>query len=163
MFRSRSTQSPGRPVEHSGYRSPKLTTMLTILLLLLPYTVSFGDGGLSFTLMNSTSHYLHAMINGKPYLYIAPQCMVAVELSTYSGVVAEVAYSPGQGIKGKTSKTFEAVIHTTENANESGTCSSGSGGNTCSSNSATESTTSVSPITWTVEPSDLQSNELQGR
>jgi hypothetical protein len=135
-----------------------VTTILEILLLLLPYTVSFGDAGSSFTLVNSTPHYLHAVINGKPYLYIAPHGWAVYDLGPYAGVTVDVTYSPGQNMKGWISKSFNVEINTI--ADRSSTCSNSNGQRTCSS--TTEASTSVSPITWTVQPSDFQSNELQG-
>ncbi|MBI1805062.1 MAG: hypothetical protein HY033_08890 [Ignavibacteriae bacterium] len=150
MFKSTLAQPHDHPVKPSGHRVRKLVTALTILVVLWPYTVSFGDEGVSFTLINRTSHYLHAVINGKSFVYIAPGGVVAYQLDAYANVTADVSYSPGQDIKGKTSKTFQAVVVDSY----SNDCSDNGHGNTCGSTGSK----SVSPITWTVTPSDLSSN-----
>jgi hypothetical protein len=141
---------------YSGSSGVSLSTLLTVFLLLLPYTVSFGGSGTNFTLINGTSRYLHAVINGQQYLYIAPSARVDYESGSLTGVTADVAYSPGQGIKGKATKSFAVSIQTV--GGEASTCSSNNSGhaNTCSSSTEASTTTTVGPISWTVLPADLR-------
>ena len=162
MLNRKPVQRFGRAAKTYGHRIRKLVTITAILLVLWPYTASFGDEGVSFTLVNGTSRFLHAVINGKPFVYIAPGAVIVYQLGGYANVTASVSYSPGQNVKGRTTKTFQTVVETVNNysSNHSHDCSGSQSGNTCSSSTeaAGTATTSVRPITWSVAPSDLSSN-----
>ena len=162
MFRKKSIQSEDQRVAHSRYPGSRFTTIVAILLVLLPYSLSFGDDQTTFTLINNTPYFLHAVINGKAYLYIAPYGNVVSDINAYSGATATVTYSPGQNIKGKATREFTVEIQTSSNYSGSrgSDCSNNNRNSDCSSSSSTAAstttTTTINPISWTVVPSDLQ-------
>jgi hypothetical protein len=113
-----------------------------ILILLFPFTVSFGDAKAVVTVQNRTPYYLHVIMNDKPYLYVRP----FGEARQESGhVLVHVFYSPGQGISGSASKTIDAV-RVVGGSYESTGFGCGSG-----------PTTHSGPTTWAVTLSDLGS------
>lgn len=139
----------------SGYRGAhfrKVGVIVALLIVLWPYAVSFGDQGVAFTLANRTQYYLHAVVNNTSYVYIAPGGVVTYQSDTFSNVVVEVTYSPGQSVKGRTSKTFEPVRQDT--ATRSNNCSDNNG----DCHSTTSFSSSVSPLSWDIAASDLTSN-----
>jgi predicted porin len=139
----------------TGYRRwhfRKVGAIATLLIVLWPYAVSFSDQGVAFTLSNRTTYYLHATVNNTSYVYIAPGGVVTYQSDTFSNVVVEVTYSPGQSVTGRASKTFEAVRQDT--ATRSNTCTD----NNSDCHSTTSYSSSVSPLSWDVTASDLTSN-----
>jgi predicted porin len=130
----------------------KFEAMATLLIALWPYALSFGDQGVGFTLTNRTPYYLHAIVNNTSYVYVAPGGAVTYQSDTFSDVIVEVTYSPGQSIVGKASKTF-APVHQ-ETATRSNDCSNNN--NDC--HSTTSYSSSVSPMSWDITVSDLASN-----
>jgi hypothetical protein len=130
----------------------KVGALAVLLIVLWPYAASFGDQGAVFTLANRTKHFLHAMINNNPYVYIAPGRVVTYQSGALSSVVVEVTYSPGQSITGKASKTLVPVRQ--ETATGSNNC------NNTNSNchSTTGYSSSVSPMSWDITPADLESH-----
>ena len=138
-------------------RHRRLLRTLAIVLIassvLWPYTVSFGDTQGAFTLVNDTRYYLHAFINNKSYVYIAPGGVIVHEVSAPATVFVDVSYSPGQGVEGKASKTFESVLHTFNGSSTD--CSSSNSNNINTCNSTTGVTSSVDPIRWDVTATDL--------
>ncbi len=155
MVHFKDTSSRRHPTCRARYKGPGLTLIALIFLILFPYTFSFGDGGATFTLYNATSYYLHAVINGKPYTYIAPGGSVQSDVG-FGGVIADVSYSPGQNIKGKGSKSFDVQISTTTSGTGSSTCSDNNRSKTCTSSTESESNTVIAPISWTITSADLQ-------
>ncbi len=144
---------------------PSPWLVLCVFFLLLPYAFSFGGSGASFTLVNGTPSYLHAVINNESIVYIPPGMTITRETNYSYQVSAEVTYSPGQGRSGSARRTFQATVHTystgTTSESQTSDCS-GSNGNTCSSEStstgASETTTTVDPIVWVVTADTLSSN-----
>ena len=60
--------------------------LVIFLILLCPFTFTFGDDNAVLTIMNLTSHYLHIIINGDSYLYVFPGASVTAWLTlTLSG------------------------------------------------------------------------------
>jgi hypothetical protein len=91
-------------------RSKRSTIAAFIIMgiLLFPYTISFGDVLSTLTVVNGTAHYIHAMINSQPFLYIAPNESVKFETESRGniGVNVQVFYSPGQDISGDATNSF---------------------------------------------------------
>jgi hypothetical protein len=126
-------------------------TILASLLILLPYSASYGDAGGNFTLVNRTSHYLHVIIGSRSYAFVAPGRSVAQEVGAPSVVLVDVVYSPGQGIAGSASRSFEIDLRTS--ASNSTDCSRTSRSSNC--NSTINASEWVEPGRWEVAPADL--------
>ena len=133
-----------------------------VFFLLLPYAVSYGSSGVSFTLVNRTQAFLHAVINNETIVYIPPGVAITRETSSAYDVAAEVTYSPGQGKTGKAFRTFQAVVHVTQTGTHSDRQASDCSGspNTCESvsTSTAQTTTTIDPITWVVTADTLSSH-----
>ncbi len=135
--------------------------IMAVLAILSPYEVSLGSTGASFTLVNRTAYFLHAVINNEPIVYIPPGAAITRETNSLYVVVAEVTYSPGQDRAAKVLRTFQTTVHTTQSgsysSNQSNDCSGSNGTSTCeSSTTATETTnTTIDPITWVVTDDTL--------
>ncbi len=128
--------------------------ILCILVILWPYTISIGQSGGNFTLVNRTNYFIHANVNGKWYLYITPGGSIRPDGETYYNVVVQVVYAPGQEVFGSATKTLEATVTTSSTA--SSDCSSSShSNNDCHTNETSSGSTSVSSIVWNVVPSDF--------
>lgn len=140
---------------------PKPWMVLAVLAFLAPYEVSLSSTGASFTLVNRTAYFLHAVINNEPIVYIPPGAAITRETSSQYVVVAEVTYSPGQDRSAKVLRTFQTTVHTTQtgsySSNQSNDCSGSNGTNTCeSATNATQTTnTTIDPITWVVTDDTL--------
>jgi len=78
----------------------KLFILLLLLLMFNLITLSIGDEESSITVVNKTLHYLHIMIGGTPFTYIAPDKAVTKTSKPVSEMQVYALYSPGQGIKG---------------------------------------------------------------
>ena len=126
--------------------------------ILWPYTFSYSAQGTTFTLVNRTPYFLHAVINNKPSVYIPPGAVVNYDAGGLGNVVVEARYSPGQTVNGSAMRTFEIVYHTTGSGSQdiSSTCTGQ--GNTCDSSTESSVTTSADPVKWVVTESDLISN-----
>jgi hypothetical protein len=57
--------------------------------------------GATFTLVNNTSSYLHAVINTIPTVYLAPGGVVNDDAGGLGNVSVEVHYSPGPAGQGE--------------------------------------------------------------
>lgn len=144
---------------------PKPWMVLAVFALLWPYEVSFGDTGVSFTLVNRTGFFLHAVINNQTFVYIPPGTAINHETNAYYDITAEVTYSPGQARTGRALRTFQTVVHTVQtgsySSNASNDCSGSHHGNTCeSATNVTEgstTSTTIEPITWVVTVDTLSS------
>lgn len=106
-----------RPRQPAGRRpgAPSFARVLAASLVLFLYGVSFGsDGSVStFTLVNRTAHYLHAVINNESHAYLPPGSSIQAEVPAYGSVVANVRYSPGQGVRGEAARYFASECTTT--------------------------------------------------
>jgi hypothetical protein len=144
-----------RRVHDTGRRTaryvPYPVTILAALLVLLPYSASYGDTAGNFTLVNKTSHYLHVIIGSTSFAFVAPGRSVAQEVGAPSVVLVDVAYSPGQGITGSASRSFDLMLEVSDR--NSTDCSSTNRGNSCSS--TINSSVWVEPGRWDVVPADL--------
>ncbi len=149
-------------VERQPLWLPKVWTFLAILALLSPYGVSFGSTGASFTLVNRTGYFLHAVVNNESIVYIPPDVAITRETNAQYVVVVELTYSPGQDRTGKVIRTFQTVVHTastsSHTASDSNTCSNS--GNSCESTTSSTGTssTTIDPITWVVTADSLSSH-----
>lgn len=144
----RSARLPGR-----GRRVLPQVAFIVLLIMLWPYAVSIGDNGVGVSVINNTRNFLHVTINGVHFLYVSPGGVVSQQTDSFSTVVMEVAYSPGQDVTGKGSKTVEPVR--TDVVSTSNTCTE-SRGSDCQS--TTSANSSVSPVSWNVIPADLTAN-----
>ena len=121
--------------------------LFTLIALLLPYTVSFGDEDASMTVVNGTTHYIHVIMNNKPFLYIAPNRSAQLVTEGPASVFVEVFYSPGQGISGRATSTFQVGRSAIES-----TCK----GNTCETIRVPEG-----PVNWEITPDILQETQTE--
>jgi hypothetical protein len=135
-----------------------ILSLIVIIAVLWPYSFSVGATEATFTLVNKTTRYLHAIVNNKPSVYIAPGAVVTYDVSGYGSVVAEVRYSPGQGVKGTVLRSFSIVFHSSSNAESSSNCNNSRGSSTCSSSTESEGTVSADPVIWEVTENDLELN-----
>lgn len=151
-------QTPAAASSREGLRTwlPRPWIIMTVLAILSPYEVSLSSTGASFTLVNSTEYFLHAVINNESIAYIPPGIAVTRETNSMYTVVAEVTYSPGQDRTGKARRTFQTTVHTTQSgtytSNQSNDCSGSNSSNTCESTTSATGTTSttIDPITWVI-------------
>jgi hypothetical protein len=119
----------------------KAAAPFIILIILLPYTVSFGDEDASMTVVNETTHYIHVIMNNA-FLYIAPNRSARFVTDGPASVLVEVFYSPGQGISGRAADSFLIGRSTRES--------------TCRSNSCETVNVPEGPVSWEVTPDMLQ-------
>ena len=126
--------------------------------VLWPYAFSFGAEGATFTLVNRTSYYLHAVINNQPSVYIPPGAVVNRNADGFANIVVDVRYSPGQGVKGSASKSFEIVYHRTSTSSEDIASTCNQQGNDCDSSTEASVTETADPVQWVVTQSDLKQN-----
>ncbi len=130
-------------------------SLIVIIAFLWPYSFSVGATGATFTLVNRTGYYLHAVVNNKSSVYIAPGTVVTYDVSRFASIVAEVQYSPGQDVKGSAIRSFPIVVHSSSSSKTSNDCSNS---NNCTSTTESSGTESADPVTWTVTEADLQPN-----
>ena len=116
--------------------------LFTIIAILLPYTVSLGDEEASMTVVNGTTHYIHVIMNNKPFLYIAPNRSARHVTDGPTNVIVEVFYSPGQGISGRATDTF-LIGHSTKES-------------TCTGSSTCATRVREGPVSWEITPDMLQ-------
>jgi hypothetical protein len=147
-----------------GWR--RIATGLAVFLV-LRHTVTFGSGEVTwtFTLVNRTPHYLHAVLNNRSLAYLPPGGSMAMDVAAYGVVVADVRYSPGQGIHASTSRVIESQCRTVTSTTGSTSTDCNQTSPDCgesSSTSNTTSTTTCTPVTWSVFPVDLDSTAAGG-
>jgi len=123
--------------------------------VLYPYAVSIGASGATFTLVNRTPYYLHALINNLPSIYLPPGSVVNYDASGLGAVTVEVRYSPGQVVKGGASKSFVIEYQSTTSGKSSSDCSSSNSNSDCSSSTEASTTVTATPVRWEVTTDDL--------
>jgi hypothetical protein len=126
---------------------PRLVIRLAAgaLLLALAVDVTRGDAVASLTVINQTDHYVHAILDGKPFLYVPPGAGATLEKEGRSTVVARVFYAPAQGISGSTERTFVIAPF------EPGSTGCDWVGGSCETTSPTGG-----PVSWTVTTDSLR-------
>lgn len=129
----------------------RVLMLLAALMIVLPYALSYGDTSGNFTLVNRTRYYLHALIGNTSYVFIAPGRSVVQEVGASSALSVDVAYSPGQGVRGSASQVFDLPV--TISHVRSADCSSSRNASDCSSN--VDASETVAPARWEVTPADL--------
>ncbi len=160
---SKSSRVPAAGGKSAWRLSP--WAILVLCIVLFPYAVSFGSDGATFTLVNGTRYFLHAVINNETIVYIPPGMTITRQTNAYYVVTAEVTYSPGQEKTGSAIRTFQTVVHTeqsgTSSVQQTNDCSD-SNHNTCESSSSSTgsstSSTTIDPITWVVTADTLLSH-----
>ena len=108
--------------------------LVIFLILLCPFTFTFGDDNAVLTIMNLTSHYLHIIVNGDPYLYVFPGTSVTAESEGPTDFIVKAFYAPAQGIKGSAMRTIRVAPY---RPSSTGCDYSSTGGCECSTNPAT--------------------------
>jgi len=96
--------------------------------MLLPLAISYSDDTGHLFIVNETAHYLHLIVEGQPYLYVAPGREIVHEFEPQSQLFARVFYSPGQNMTGDITRTLEVPYA----PSETGCAYSSSGGWDCS-------------------------------
>jgi hypothetical protein len=139
----------------------RIRTIMQIAMgvaMLWPYAISYSAEGATFTLVNKTPYFLHAVINNIPSVYIPPGCVVNYDANGLGNVIVEVRYSPGQAVNGSTLRSFEIIYHTTGSGSQDIASTCNEQGNSCDSSTESSVTTSAEPVKWVVTESDLASN-----
>jgi hypothetical protein len=75
------------------------------LLLTFSFGISVGDEKARLTIINLTDHYLHAIVDGHPHLYISPGSSATHEADGASEFFVNVFYAPGQNMSGSREET----------------------------------------------------------
>jgi hypothetical protein len=87
---------------------PKFLIVLFCLLLVNIAVISVGDDAKSYlTVVNKTTHYLHVIVDEKPYLYVSPDKSITHTTEAKPSMLVKVFYSPGQGISGSAIQTID--------------------------------------------------------
>ena len=81
-----------------------------IAALVFPWTISFGDEEVSFSVVNETRHYLHVLMNDTPFLYVPAKGSVVYRSDGPTHVLVKVFYSPGQGVSGTATKSVNLSV-----------------------------------------------------
>ncbi len=134
---------------------PGVPILLLFTVMIIPVTISFGGDTVELTVKNSTPRFLHAIIDGEPYLYIRPGLGVIHEAEGYVTLHVQVFYAPGQGISGSVERDITLSPYKPESTGCSDKSSSG-GGCECTTNPATGG-----PETWEITPGVFTSDTLQ--
>lgn len=121
--------------------------LVIFLVLLCPFTFTFGDDNAVLTIMNLTGYHLHIIVNGDPYLFISSGASVTVESEGPTDFVVNAFYAPAQGIKGSATRSIHVAPY---RAATSGCDYSSSGGCECSTNPATGGA-----VLWEITPDTL--------
>jgi len=50
----------------------KVISVAVVLIILFPYSISFGSEEVSLTIKNATAYYLHVIMNNESFLYVEP-------------------------------------------------------------------------------------------
>ena len=85
------------------YQKFTLRGLFGILLLLFLanlVTVTMASEESTLTVANRTEHYLHIIIDGEAYLYVAPEYSVVHATPPKTTMLVSALYSPGQEIRG---------------------------------------------------------------
>lgn len=99
-----------------GRRLPRQTAAkilwLIPVILLFPWTVSVGDEDVSVSLsvVNDTGHYLHVIMNDKPFLYVPAEGSANFKSNGPTHVMVTVFYSPGQGVSGSAVRSVNLSV-----------------------------------------------------
>ena len=75
-----------------------------ILIVLFAIRIGFGQN-YWVQVVNKTGYYIHAMINGRSYLYLKPEGHFKDSFDTYD-IKIKVFYAPGQNISGEISRQY---------------------------------------------------------
>jgi hypothetical protein len=134
---------------------PGAPILLIFAVMFIPVTISFGGDTVTLTVKNSTPDFLHAIIDGEPYLYIKPGLGVVHEAEGYVTLHVQVFYAPGQGISGSVERDMTLSPYKPESTGCSDN-SSGGGGCECTTNPATGGAR-----TWEITPEAFTSDTLQ--
>lgn len=114
---------PGRSRFHVRY------TTLALIIMLLSMAISFsGEDKSQLTVINRTPLFLHIIIDGEPYLYVAPERGVTHEADAKPSFSVTVLYSPGQS----NTERINRVVQVPYSSGDWG-CTYGSGGCDCTS------------------------------
>lgn len=99
-----------------------------LFIVLLPLAVSYSDNKSYLSVSNKTGYYLHVIVDGSPYLYVAPDREVVHESDPKQEFFVRVFYSPGQEARESITRTIYVPFYSTSTS-----CSSNSsGGWSCS-------------------------------
>ena len=114
---------------------PRWWYVLLFVFLILPLTITFGEDEAKMTVVNKTGHFLHVIMNGDAFLYVAPERSVtyAAESGSDLHMLVDVFYSPGQEVSEETQRSF--VVRPAQRAS-SGCDWDSDGGWDCSSSPA---------------------------
>ena len=155
MERDRSRAKDNGRTRRMRHRLRTILSLITGVTVLWPYSFSVGAAGATFTLINRTPYFLHAVINNEASAYIAPGAVVNYDAGGMANIAVKVRYSPGQSAKGSTFRSFEIIYHTTgsSSGNTSSTCNQQS--NSCDSSVESSVTVTPEPVTWSVTEADL--------
>jgi hypothetical protein len=121
------------------------------LLLALFVGVGTGSDVGRLTVVNDTEHYVHAIVDGSPFLYVPPGGGAIFEKEGYTRVVAKVFYSPGQGISGSAERTFTVAPY-----------DPGSSGCAWTTLECTSTPSSGGPLLWEVTADTLAAGSSDG-
>ena len=91
----------------AGSRLRNVLLFLVFLLLVNIVTIEAGSGESKVTVANMTDHYLHIVIEGNSFLYVAPRRSVTYVTGATPEVYIEVFYAPGQQIQGSLTGVVE--------------------------------------------------------
>ena len=122
---------------------------LVVLLIFVPYTVTFGDEEGTLTVYNQTLHFIHILMNNDPYLYVGPGRSTSFTTDQQTTVYVQAFYAPGQGVEGSAQSSF--IIGGTV---YKGDCSSGK--STCATDPAFAS------ASWTITTDTLVAEQPSG-
>jgi hypothetical protein len=77
-----------------------------IVFLLAGLSVSLGSDKASLTVFNRTNLFLHVVIQGRSFLYIAPGGSAQYETDGPASITVKAFYAPGQGVNGSANRSF---------------------------------------------------------
>ncbi len=121
-------------------KSPGLIVLI-IFLCVFSVRISSSDN-YWVRVTNATDYYLHVIINSQSFLYVAPDDFARESFPTRN-IKIKVFYSPGQDMKGKAERQFEA---------------GGSPGPSCDNNIFCNEGPPLN-VHWNVKPEDLTEHE----
>ena len=92
-------------------KAPRRSILWALLAgIILPWTISVGDEEVSVSVVNETRHYLHVIMNEKPYLYVPANGSVMYRSEGPTHVMIRVFYSPGQGVSGSATQSVDLSV-----------------------------------------------------
>lgn len=147
-------------VSQEKRRTRSLATAVATLLL-LHYTVSLGNGvETSFTLLNKTPHFVHALVGRESHLYLPPGGSISVEVNAPASLSVTAVYSPGQSVRGSATRSFDFLLVTeTTYSDKTGCSNTPSGGSTCVSDAESGVTQHAASQTWSLTPAEFTSQQ----